>query len=290
MATKKTTKKPSAKKPIARAGSGRTAARAADAGAPPSGTLNETAVEKAITAWTTKQVKTRADYVPYSTKALLADAREMVTGTADLPRFAELKAPVGDRDFAWLGLLTEHLGLITDEVVGTQASRQTLSREAEVAVDAVRAARTRLARVGMAAGVPATLLAIPGTADPAGILSGAERVARQARRVVGSFHDKGIAEGLIKDLEAAADTMRTVVFGKQDAVADAAGTNARRAALKRLAYDAMTRIAPWGVAAVGDDPTRTHVYRLDNLFPRGSNKGAGGGDPIPSSVDPVPGG
>jgi hypothetical protein len=33
-----------------------------------------------------------------------------------------------------------------------------------------------------------------------------------------------------------------------------------------LAYDAMMRIAPWGLAAVGDDPTRELAYRLDNVF------------------------
>ena len=60
--------------------------------------------------------------------------------------------------------------------------------------------------------------------------------------------------------------MRDVVFGKESVVVDNIATNARRAALKRLTYDVMTRIAPWGVAAVGDDPTRTRIYRLDKLF------------------------
>ena len=113
----------------------------------------------------------------------------------------------------------------------------------------------------------ASLLAIPASSDnPAAVLAGADRVARQARRVVDTFHDVGVAKTLIGDLEQSADRLRDVVFGKENVGTDTAEVNARRAALKRIVYDVMTRIGPWGLAAVGDDPTRERAYRLDNIF------------------------
>jgi hypothetical protein len=271
-ATKKTAaKKTAAKKPGIRGGSARTAARDADTGLPPAGPLTEAAVDAAVLAWKTKQVKSKSDYVTYRVKTIVADAEEMVGGAADLPRFAEINAPITERDFTWLRLLTEALVLVGDDVVEGDAARSTLSREAEVAVQQVRAARTRLARVGVAAGVSASLLAIPAsTNNPAGVLAGADRVARQARRIAHTFHDASVASALIATLEAAADRLRDIVFSKENVQADANEVNARRAALKRLAYDVMTRIGPWGLAAVGDDPTRERAYRLDNVFNQSS--------------------
>lgn len=268
-ATKKTatTTKTAANKSTIRGGSARTAAKDADTGLPPAGPLTEAAVDAAVLAWKTKQVKSKSDYVGYRVKTIVADAEEMVAGAVDLPRFNEIKAPISERDFTWLRLLTEALVLVGDDVVEGEAARTTLSREAEVAIEQVRAARTRLARVGVAAGVSASLLAIPaGTDNPAGVLAGADRVARQARRVVHTFHDEGVAITLIEALEAAADRLREIVFSKENVQADANEVNARRAALKRLTYDVMTRIGPWGLAAVGDDPTRERAYRLDNVF------------------------
>jgi hypothetical protein len=270
-ATTKTATKTAAKKPGIRGGSARTAARDADTGLPPAGPLTEAAVDAAVLAWKTKQVKSKSDYVTYRVKTIVADAEEMVGGAADLPRFADIKAPISERDFTWLRLLTEALVLVGDDVVEGDAARSTLSREAEVAVEQVRAARTRLARVGVAAGVSASLLAIPAsTNNPAGVLAGADRVARQARRIAHTFHDASVASALIATLEAAADRLRDIVFSKENVQADANEVNARRAALKRLAYDVMTRIGPWGLAAVGDDPTRERAYRLDNVFNQSS--------------------
>jgi hypothetical protein len=37
------------------------------------------------------------------------------------------------------------------------------------------------------------------------------------------------------------------------------------------------------VAAVGDDPTRAHVYRLDNIFPRTTPKAAATETPAPAA-------
>ena len=226
--------------------------------------LDDTAVDAAVLAWKTKPVKSKSDY---RLKPILADAEEMVSGVVDLPRFAEIKAPITERDFAWLRLLTQALVLVGDDVVEGDASRKTLSREAEVAVEQVRAARTRLARVGVAGGVNATLLAIPASSDnPAGVLAGADRVVRQAHRVVDTFHDAAVAKALVDTLAAAADRLREIVFGAENAGTDTAEVNARRAALKRIVYDVLTRIGPWGLAAVGDDPTRERAYRLDNVF------------------------
>ena len=267
-ATKKTaTKKTATKKASIRGGSARTTAKDADTGLPPAGTLDDKAVEAAVLAWKTKPVKSKSDYVNYRLKPILADAEEMVSGVVDLPRFAEIKAPITERDFAWLRLLTQALVLVGDDVVEGDASRKTLSREAEVAVEQVRAARTRLARVGVAGGVNATLLAIPASSDnPAGVLAGADRVVRQAHRVVDTFHDAAVAKALVDTLAAAADRLREIVFGAENAGTDTAEVNARRAALKRIVYDVLTRIGPWGLAAVGDDPTRERAYRLDNVF------------------------
>ncbi|HEY1097893.1 MAG TPA: hypothetical protein VGF99_03155 [Myxococcota bacterium] len=287
--TKKAAKKTASttKKPALRGGSARSAARAADTGLPPAGTLDAAAVDAAVLAWKSKPVKSKSDYVNYRVKTIIADAEEMAGGAVDLPRFEKIKAPITARDFQWLRLLTDALVLVGDDVVEGDAARKTLSREAEVAVDAVRAARTQLARVGLAAGVSATLFNMPASSDnPAGVLAGADRVARQAHRAIDTFHDRDVAAVLIGDLEQAAERLRDVVFGKQDVSADVAEINARRAALKRLTYDVMTRIGPWGLAAVGDDPTRERVYRLDKVFAP-SPKATSANGSVPSSVDPL---
>ena len=287
MATKKTatTKKTTKKTATIRGGSARTTAKDADSGLPPDGLLDDTAVDAAVLAWKTKPVKSKSDYVNYRLKTIVADAEEMAGGVVDLPQFAEIKAPISARDFAWLRLLTDALVLVGDDVVEGEAARKTLSREAEVAIEQVRAARTRLARVGLAAGVSSSLLSIPASSDnAAGILAGADRVARQAHRVIDTFHDHGVATALIRTLEAAAERLRDVVFGKQDVGADTAEVNARRAALKRIVYEVMTRIGPWGLAAVGDDPTRERAYRLDNIFAPAPKRST----PVGATPSPLP--
>ena len=45
-------------------------------------------------------------------------------------------------------------------------------------------------------------------------------------------------------------------------------TMARRRALRRMTYDAMTFIRPWGLVAVSDHPTKQKRYRLDHIFPK----------------------
>ena len=267
----------SSKKKTIRGGSARLSAREADAGQPPSGALTPAAVDAAVLSWRKKTVKSRDDYVSYPTKAILADAREMQQGVADLDAFKGIKAPVAERSFTWLRLLADALEEVGDEDV--TAARKTLSREAEVAIEAVREARTALSRVALAGGVSSAVVAFKaGGQEAAPVLSSADRVVRQATRALGQFHDRGVAQKLIDNLRKATEQLRDVVYGKQNVGVDASEQSARRAALKRLTYDVLTTIGPWGIAAIGDDPAKRVRYRLDNIFP--TPKGT------PSPVDP----
>jgi hypothetical protein len=283
-AAKKTatkTAKKTAKKKIIRGGSARLSARATSAGVPPHGPIDAAAVDREVERWTSQAVKTRRDFVEYSTRTILDDAVEMRAGVEDLAAFRAVAAPIDERDFAWLGHLVDALVLVGDDAEATAAARKTLSREAEVGIAAVRARRTQLSRLAQAAGVSASLLAIKGgNDDPAAILAGADKVVRQAHRAIDTFHDRAVALRLIGALDEAAEQLRAVVYGKESAALSSSSTHARRAALKRVTYDVLTHIGPWGLAAIGDDPTKEKRYRLDHIFARANPASAPADDPV----------
>jgi hypothetical protein len=269
---KKVSKKVLVKK-LARSSSNRLALRPAAAGQPPTGTLDLAAVNKAVKAWIAITNKRSSDYCSYKQAALTWDAREMVQGREDLPLFVEKATPINGRDFDWLQLLLDALQALGDEDANRAGSVEINSENATVVMNTAVDARRALALRAEACGIPLSLFTIDrGYGDPEALYNHCARAARLARKRLEEFNNKPYALKLIDALESALDDLKPLVEGKQDLLAEGKEGVARRAALKRLLFDALTYVAPWGRDVTAGDPTKAGRYELDHIFPTKKKK------------------
>ena len=170
-------------------------------------------------------------------------------------------------------LLIANLQALGDEDAVRSSDKEVLGEQGQVAMQAVVDARNALARRGQASGVPLSLFTIErGYGDAFALHAHGARAARLARARIESFNDRAWALGLIEQLEEALAVLAPMVDAATGLSADATATTAKRAALKRELFDALTWLAPWGRDVVAGDLTKRGRYELDQIFPTRTKK------------------
>ncbi|MEW5849226.1 MAG: hypothetical protein AB2A00_10440 [Myxococcota bacterium] len=236
-------------------------------GRPPQGALDERAVEDAIRAWMARPNKSARDYFQGDFKGLLRDAEDMAKGREDLPLFRERCTPITERDFDWLDLLLLEMQKLGDDEMSLNADGQVLERELKVVMRNVVDARSAILGRAAACGINNGMFRmVINYQRPATMLAGARTVIRNARDNLGLFNDAEFAGRLVDKLEHwTAELERLVDIGR-GLSADGMTQRTRAAAVKRLLYDCISYLAPWGREAVGPSPRVPGRYRLEKLF------------------------
>ncbi|MBI5495162.1 MAG: hypothetical protein HY904_09035 [Deltaproteobacteria bacterium] len=252
---------------VARRSTNRLAARPKGAGEPPD-TVNQAALDGAVRAWISQPKKRKSDYARYQQPRMIRDGREMQQGRADLPLFISKKTPITAAHFDWLDLLLENLDGLGDDQVDVGAQDEVLDEDLQLAVNDVMDARGAISRRAECCGIPLSLFSVERSSkDPFAVFNAGSRAARMARKRLTEFNDPAYAETLVEALETALGVLDGLLEGKDGTRSDRGSVSARRAALKRLLFDAMTYLAPWGRDVTAGDPTKEGRYQLDHIFP-----------------------
>lgn len=213
---------------------------------------------------------------------LVADAEEMLEGRADAADLIERGYPVTPALFDRIRLLTEFLApLAADQAVDAAASAS-LAAEAELARVRLLEIRGTFARLGKAAGLPATLFSLQSerTTRLNVVLMRMEEVLENVQRFRSRMPD-------LARLDALAIEARRLIDGHKEARRRARFSRVERSIdartqerVERLLLDAMQYLSAQGLAAYGDDSTRELRYRLDHVYGRRPSRvgdpGAGG--------------
>jgi hypothetical protein len=238
-------------------------------GLPEGGRVDTDTLEAAIVGWIVKEGKRRGDYCRYPWAPLMADAREMAQGRADLELFSSKNTPIDSRHFDWIDLLINELQLLGDDATFSQGQRDMVDQSVVDAVHAVFDARAALSRRANACGIALGMFKLTNyhVDNPRAVLASADKVSRMARMALDRFNHRGRAELLIANLDNACERLSQLTESTELLSTNLSDIASRRAACKKMLYDAMIYIAPWGQDVTAGDPTKRGRYELDNLFP-----------------------
>ncbi len=241
-------------------------------GTPPAGALNTAAVDAAVGLWVAIKNKRPTDYCNHSQVKIQADLDEMREGREDLKRFAACETPITVRHFDWFDLLGDAFDSLGDEAAETKG--QSVNPRADKLMRRVVDARAAVARRAELSHVPTALFQVTRYDSASELLVQASRAARQARRQLGSFVGPNYSRKVVEELEASLQPLAAWVATKEGSTASSKQLTNRRRALKFLAYEAMSTVAPWGREVTAGDDSKAGRYALDQIFEGGSSKAA----------------
>lgn len=214
---------------------------------------------------------------------LVADAEEMLQAREDAKDLAKRGYHVSDGQFKRVELLVE----LIKPLIAQQSRQIEASKLKTEAADAARlrliSIRAALARIGVAAGVPAPLFSLEtnNTQRLNVVMMKMEEVLENVRVYREQLPDKKRVDALVTEA-------RTLIDHQKDARTDARLLRSDRSIdsrvqsrYERMLLDALQHLSTQGMAAYPEDPNRDRLYRLDQIYGRRASKvgDPGGGPP-----------
>ncbi len=221
---------------------------------------------------------------------LVADAEEMLGGEEDLPdltaRGYRVSAGVFERIRLLMGFLAPHraeLGRV-DEAAAIK------TQQAEAARVRLLEIRGRIAALGKAASLPASLFSLDShrTNRLNVVMMKMEEVLENVGVVRDHLPDRQRVDALVVEARQLIDAQKTARREARLMRANRTMGTLERERLERLLFDALIYVSAQGLAAYGDDPTRRARYSLDHCYGDRPSRAGDPGASGPAPATPVP--
>ena len=223
---------------------------------------------------------------------LAADADEMLGAEADMPDLIKRGYRVGPGLLVRIGTLRDMIAPLLAEEERSVAWSKSQTAEAEKVRVRLLELRRDLARIGKAAGLPASFFSLETkkTTRLNVVRIKMEEVLANTAKLRPHLPDKERVDAIVVEARGLLDAQRDQRIESQLSSAESRTRIRTRQRYERLLYEAMQYLSAQGLAAYPDDEEREARYRLDHVYGRKASKvgdpGAGGTEGDPNADGP----
>jgi len=219
---------------------------------------------------------------------VIADAHEMKSARGDVNELKRRGYYVTEHHFDRLELLIEMLVPLGARQKKAIEARRRKTLAGEEARAKLLVNRERLARIGVAGGLPASLFQMTtrSTSRLNTVMNEVDEVLQLIEEHRASLPDQDTVDDLVAESRQLIEENRQSRLAGKIIGGDRSITTITTGQLCRLLVNVMQHLSKQGLAAFPDDPTRETAYRLDNIYRRNRKKA---GDDVTPTEPPVDG-